>query len=56
MLVFLILRFKELKGFAQGIQRMLSRTGAPVTLTLAAGRTAAGKADHTALDLEQELR
>lgn len=35
---------------------MLSRTGAPVALTLAAVRTATGKADQTALDLEQELR
>lgn len=35
---------------------MLSRTGAPVALTLAAVRTTTGKADQTALDLEQELR
>lgn len=56
MLAFTILRFKKLKGFAQVIQAMLSRTGVPVTLTLVTVRTAAGKADQTTLDLEKELR
>lgn len=56
MLIFPISRFKKLKGFAQVIQGMLSGFGAPVALTLAAVRTAAGKGDQTALDLEQELK
>lgn len=55
MLVISILKFKEIKCFAQVIQGVFGRTGMPMSLALATEVTAAGKADQTPLELLQEL-